>query len=129
MGRRQTSGRSILCNIRVRDVLPIWTAANVNLNTAMFVSYLQGLGITGIPSYLRKLAIPIVFCVPVGACAGAIHSGVSGMFVGALLGLATPAALIWLVITLIHMASYLIAFCAAWVVIFYVARWLFTSGF
>jgi uncharacterized membrane protein (UPF0136 family) len=114
MARRKASGRSTFSNLRVKDVLPIWTSANSNLNTAMFVSYLQGLGITGIPSYLRKLAI---------------HSGVSGMFVGALLGLATPAALIWLVITLIHMAIYLIAFCAAWVVIFYVVRWLFSSGF
>jgi hypothetical protein len=129
MARRKASGRSTFSNLRVKDVLPIWTSANSNLNTAMFVSYLQGLGITGIPSYLRKLAIPVVLFVLVGACAGAIHSGVSGMFVGALLGLATPAALIWLVITLIHMAIYLIAFCAAWVVIFYVVRWLFSSGF
>ena len=129
MARRKASGRSTISKIRVRDVLPIWTSANTNLNTAMFVSYLQGLGITSVPSYLRKLAIPIVLCVLAGACAGAIHSGVSGMFVGALLGLATPAALIWLVITLIHMAVYLIAFCAAWVVIFYVVCWLFSSGF
>ena len=109
--------------------MPIWTSANAELNTAMFVSCLQGLGITGIPSYLRKLAVPLVFCVLVGACAGALHSGINGMFVGSVLGLATPAALIWLVITLFHMASYLIAVCAAWVVIFYVARWLFRSGF
>jgi hypothetical protein len=129
MARRKASGRSIFSSIRVRDVLPIWTSANTNLNTAMFVSYLQGLGITGIPSYLRKLAIPVVLCVLAGACAGAIYSGGNGTFVGALLGLATPVALIWLVITLIHMTVYLIAFCAAWVVIFYVTRWLFSSGF
>jgi hypothetical protein len=129
MARRKASGRSLLSSVRVRDVLPIWTSGNTNLNTAMFVSYLQGLGITGISSYLRKLAIPVVLCVLVGACAGATHSGGNGMFVGALLGLATPAALIWLVITLIHMASYLIAVCAAWVVIFYVVRWFFRSGF
>jgi hypothetical protein len=129
MARRKAAGRSILSNIRVRDVLPIWTSANTNLNTAMFVSYLQGLGITGISSYLRKLAIPVVLCVLVVACAGAIHRGGNGMVVGALLGIATPAALIWLVITLIHMASYLIAVCAAWVVIFYVVRWFFRSGF
>jgi hypothetical protein len=129
MARRKAAGRSILSNIRVRDVLPIWTSANANLNTAMFVSYLHGLGITGISSYLRKLAIPVVLSVLVGVCAGAIHSGGDGMFVGALLGVATPAALIWLVITLIHMASYLIAVCAAWVVIFCVVRWFFRSGF
>ena len=129
MARRKSSGRSILSKIRVRDVLPIWTSANAELNTAMFVSCLQGLGITGIPSYLRKLAIPVIFCVLVGASAGAIHSGINGMFVGSLLGLATPAALIWLGITLIHIASYLIVFCAAWVVLFYVVRWFFWSGF
>ena len=95
----------------------------------MFVSYLQGLGITGIPSYLRRLAIPIFICVLVGAFAGAIHSGGNGLLVGALLGLTTPAALIWLGITLIHIASYLIVFCAAWVMIFYVVRWFLLSGF
>ena len=129
MARRKAPGRSVVSIVRVNNVLPIWTSANTGLNTAMFVSYLQGLGITGIPSYLRKLAIPVVLCVLVGSCTGAIHSGSNGMFVGSLLGLATPAALIWLVITLIHIASYLIAFCAVWVVIFYVARWFFWSGF
>lgn len=127
MTRRKASSCSPLAKIQVRDVLPIWTAANTDLNTAIFVSYLQKLGITGIRSYLRKLAIPIVLCVLVGACAGAVHSGVNGMLVGSLLGLATPAALIWLVITLIHIACYLIAVCAVWVVIFYVARWFFSE--
>ena len=129
MARRKSPGRSILSKIRIRDVLPIWTSANAELNTAMFVSYLQGLGITDFPSYLRKLAIPISICVLVGAFAGAIHSGINGMFVGSVLGLATPAALIWLGITLIHIASYLIVFCAAWVMIFYVVRWFLLSGF
>ena len=129
MARRKASSRSPLAKIKVGDILPIWTSANANLNTAMFVSYLQGFGITGIPSYLRKLAIPIVLCVLAGACAGAIHSGGNGIFVGALLGLAAPAALIWLAITLIHIASYLIVFCAVWAVIFYVVRWFFLSGF
>ena len=129
MARRKASGRSVLSTIRVNAVLPICTSAKADLNTVMFVSYLQGMGITGISSYLRKLAVPVVLCVLVGASAGAIHSGVNGMFVGSLVGLAAPAALIWLVITLIHMAVYLIAFCAAWVVIFYVVRWLFSSGF
>ena len=129
MARRKSPGRSILSKIRVRDVLPIWTSANADLNTAVFVSHLQGLGITDFPSYLRKLAIPIFICVLFGAFAGAIHSGINGMFVGCVLGLATPAALIWLVVTLIHAAIYLIVFCAAWVVIFYVIRWFFWSGF
>lgn len=46
------------------------------------------------------------------------------MLLGALLGLAAPAALIWLVITLIHIAAYLFVFCAVWVVIFYGLMWL-----
>ena len=129
MARRKASSCSPFSKIRVSDVLPICTSANANLNTAMFVSYLQGLGITGISSYLRKLAVPVVLCVLAGASAGAIHSGINGMFVGALLGLAAPAALIWLVITLIHFACYLIAFCAVWIMIFYVVRWFFWSGF
>ena len=129
MARRKASVRSVLSTVRVSAILPICTLAKANANTAMFASYLQGLGITGIPSYLRKLAVPVVLCVLAGACAGAIHSGVNGLFVGALLSLAAPAALIWLVITLIHFACYLIAFCAAWLLIFIAARWLFSSGF
>ena len=129
MARRKASGHSVLSTVRVSAVLPICTSANAKTNTAMFASYLQGLGITGISSYLRKLAVPVVLCVLAGACAGAIHSGVNGLLVGALLSLAVPAALIWLVITLIHFACYLIAFCAVWVLIFIAARWLFSSGF
>ena len=129
MAPRKASGRSVLCTVRVSAVLPICTSANAKANTAMFVSYLQGLGITGISSYLCKLAVPVVLCVLIGASAGAIHSGVNGMFVGALLSLAAPAALIWLVITLMHFACYLIAFNAGWVLIFYVGRWFFSSGF
>ena len=58
-----------------------------------------------------------------------VQSGINGMLVGSVLGLAAPAALIWLFITLIHIASYLLVFCAAWVVLFCVVRWLFWSGF
>ena len=129
MARRKASGRSHPAKIKVEDILPICTSTKANLNTAIFISYLQGLGITDFPSYLRKLAILIFICVLVGAFAGAIHSGINGMSVGSVLGLATPAALIWLVVTLIHTAIYLIVFCAAWVVIFYVVRWFFWSAY
>jgi hypothetical protein len=47
------------------------------------------------------------------------------MLVGAVLGLAAPAALIWLCITLLHIAIFLGVFCAAWAVIIYAIRALF----
>ena len=113
---------------KISRVLPIWTVENADLNTAIFVSCMQRLGINSLPSYLRKFAIPVLLCALVGAGVGTFHSGVSGLIVGALLGLATPAALIWLAVTLVHVAAYLAVFCAAWAVIFYVARWILSSG-
>lgn len=107
----------------------MWTSVNTDLNTAVFLSYLRDIGITDVASYLRKLALPIVVCLPIGACAGATYSGVQGMFVGALLGLVAPAAITWLVITLIHIAIYMAVFCAAWVALFYVARWILKNVF
>ena len=113
---------------KLSQVLPVWTSANADLNTAIFLSFMQRLGVHDISSYLRRFAIPNFLCAVIGAAIGAFHSGFWGLIVGALLGLATPAALIWLAVTLVHVAAYLAVFCAAWAVIFYVARWILSSG-
>jgi hypothetical protein len=83
---------------------------------------LDWLGITDVPSYFRKLCIPILLCVPLCAGLGAVEGGSKGMLLGAVLGLAAPAALIWLCITLLHAAIFLGVFCAAWAVIIYAIR-------
>lgn len=114
---------------KISQFLPIWTTANADLNTAIFVSCMQRLGITSLSSYLRKFELPILLCALVGAGIGAFQSGFWGLIVGALLGLATPAALIWLAVTLVHIAVYLAVFCAAWLAIFCVIYWLLFSGF
>ena len=90
----------------------------------MFLSLMHRLGIDSFSGYLRKFAIPNSICALVGAGIGVFQSGVSGLIVGALLGVATPGALIWLAVTLVHVAVYLAIFFLAWAVIFAVARWL-----
>ena len=95
----------------------------------MFLSCLEALGITDLRSYWRKSQILIVLCVLVGASIGASSDGIKGLLVGCLLGFATPAALIWLGVTLIHIAIYLAIYCAAWAVILCVAWWFFSGIF
>ena len=104
--------------------MPIWTSANASQNNDIVALHMQDMGITSVSSYLRMLAIQVILCAFIGLCVGAYRNGVQGALVGTLLGLATPAALIWLAITVVHIAIYLITFCAVWVVIFYLARWL-----
>lgn len=114
---------------QVKDYIPIWTPANADLNTALFLECLAKWGITDVRSYFLKLRVAIVLCVIIGAIAGAIHSGLHGLIVGALLGLPAPAVVIWLVITVIHVAIYLAVFCAAWVGLYYLARWFLRNAF
>lgn len=110
-------------------ILPLWTLANPTLGNAMFVLCMHGMGVTGVSSYLRKFAVLTMPCAFVGASYGAVSGGVLGLLVGILAGLATPGALIWLAITVARVAAYLAVFCAGWVVLFYLARWLFWRGY
>ena len=127
-GQKFRGSKIHISKFRLSQVLPIYTPANGELNTAMFLSFMHRLGIDSFSSYLRKFAIPNSICALVGAGIGLAYSGISGLIVGALLGVATPAALIWLAVTLVHVAAYLAIFCLAWAVIFAVARWLLYSA-
>jgi hypothetical protein len=86
---------------------------------------LQGMGITGLRSYLQKLRIPIVVCVLLGAVMGGNRSGIEGLLWGALGGIAAPAVLLWLGVIVGYVAVYLGAFVAAWAVILSGLYWLF----
>ena len=104
-------------------VLPHWTAQNANVNTELFLSCLGSLGIYDFSSYRKRFPKTILFCVFIGACIGLSHGGFKGIFIGGAMGFATPAAAIWLGITLAHMAIYLFAYMAAWAVILYIGYW------
>ena len=125
----RTAGRSSRRKLELTKVLPIWTSVNTDTNNIMFLSCLEALGITDLRSYWLKLRILIVISVFVLACIGASTDGIKGLLVGSLLGFATPAALIWLGVTLIHIAIYLAIYCAAWAVILCVAWWFFSGIF
>ena len=124
-----SSGRSSRRKLGLAQVLPVWTSANAEINNVMFMSCLWRLGITDLLSYCRKLRIAIVLSVIVCASVGASSDGLKGLLVGSLLGFATPAALIWLVVTVVHLAIYLAVFCLAWAVILFVAWWVLSGVF
>ena len=115
--------------VKVSQVLPIWTTAKADMNTAMVSAVMSRLGVTNVSSYLRRFAIPNVLCAIVGAVLGAGYNGFFGFVTGALLGIAAPAALIFLAVTVLHAAAYLAIFWAAWVALYYLIRWLFYSAF
>jgi hypothetical protein len=83
--------------------------------------------ITDIRSYLHRLQGAIVLSVIVCACIGASNYGLKGVFLGGLLGIAAPAAAIFLAVVLVLAAILLGVYCAAWVAIYYVVCWLLGS--
>lgn len=83
----------------------------------VFVALLQKLGITDVASYFRELRIPIVICVVVGALVGPSFYGLTGFFLGGLLGVIAPAALLWLGVILVGAAIFIAIYAIAWTVI------------
>jgi hypothetical protein len=121
MAYRKSYGSPRRSKTRVSQVLPIWTSTNDDVNTAIFMSCLALLGITDWRSYWQKLRWGILFCVVVGVCVGhSMGGGYKNLILGALAGYAAPAAVIWLGITLAHVAAYLLAYLAAWAVVIWV---------
>ena len=90
----------------------------------MVASCFSGMGISDFKSYWRVLSVSIGLSVFVGACIGLAYSGVKGLVIGSLLGFAAPAAVIWLAVTALHIAIYLLAFCFVWALIIAVFWWL-----
>lgn len=113
--------------VRLSQILPIWTTSQSDAAIEMFQELLSRLGITDAASYFRKLRIPIVISTIAGACIGTYHFGLKGFFIGGLLGLITPIALIWIGFLLVLVAVVLAIYFIAWAAIFYGLRWLFFS--
>ena len=112
---------------KVSQVLPIWTSSQSNVAIEMFHALLSRLGITDAASYFRKLRIPIVITTIAGACIGASEFGLQGFFLGGLLGVITPLALIWIGFMLVLVAVVLAIYFAAWAVIFWIVWWFLHS--
>jgi hypothetical protein len=109
------------------QALPVWTSANTDAANLFFLSLIEKLGITDVRSYFQKLRIPIVIFIVVLAWVGAVNFGLKGLFIGALLGVIAPIGVLWLSVMLIPIAIFMAIYFAAWVVIFFIVRWLLTS--
>ncbi|NMM15474.1 MAG: hypothetical protein HHJ17_18300 [Rhodoferax sp.] len=123
MASRKSSDRKF----HPRKVLPAWRSIHTETVNLVFLSMLERFGITDVPSYFRKLRIPIVISVIVDACIGGFGSGLKGLILGAFLGFIAPAGLLWLGVMLVGIGIYLTVYCAVWAVILYILWWLIRS--
>ncbi len=122
MGFRK-SGRKF----RLRQVLPSWGAQHRAAVNMAFLSMLERFGISDLPSYFRKLRIPIVISAVICGGIGLSGNGFSGLLIGALLGLIAPAGLLWLGVVVAGIAIYLAVYFAAWAFILCILWWLISS--
>jgi hypothetical protein len=123
MAYRKSSWRQV----KPSQVLPLWTPAHSDTANLITQSVFYKLGITDLPSYWHKLQGAIVLSVIICACIGASNYGLKGVFLGGLLGIAAPAAAIFLAVVVVLAAILLGVYCAAWVAIYYIACWLLGS--
>jgi len=110
---KRSSGRKV----HLTEVLPIWTTAHSSTVNMVFHALLLKLGITDVSSYFRKLRIPIAICVVVGALVGVSFYGLKGFFLGGLLGVIAPAALLWLGVVLVGATIFIALYATAWTAI------------
>ena len=123
MAYRKPAGRKF----KVREILPIWGASQTNAVNMAFEALMVKLGVSDMRSYFLKLRIWIVIAVLVCALGGAYNYGIKGFILGGVLGLAAPAAILWLGILLIGVVAYLAIYCLVWALILWAAWWLLHS--
>jgi len=123
MAYRKSSWRQL----KPSQVLPLWTPAHSDTANLITQSVFYKLGITDLPSYWHKLQGAIVLSVIICACIGASNYGLKGVFLGGLLGIAAPAAAIFLAVVIVLAVMLLGVYCLAWIGIYYVACWLLGS--
>jgi hypothetical protein len=112
---------------KMLQALPIWTTQNSDIVNLVFQDFMSKLGITDVPSYFRRLRIPIAISVVVCALMGASEFGVKGFVLGGVLGLFAPIILLWLVLLLTGIAIYLVLFCIAAAVCWGFLWWFFSE--
>src|ERR1035437_1383453 len=106
---RKSTGRKF----HVSKVLPIWGISQTDTVTMTFKLLMHKLGIGTMQDYFRKLRILIVISVLVCALTGASGYGFKGFILGGLLGLAAPAAILWLGILAVGILIYMAIWVAA----------------
>ena len=121
------SGKAQQRRFHPSQVLPIWTTTHTDTVTLAFQAVLYRLGITDTASYFQKLRIPIAIGVVVCAVAGSIKYGITGFFVGGLLGMLAPAAVLWMGVMLVGIAIFLAIYCLAWAAIWAILCWLISD--
>jgi hypothetical protein len=102
----------------------MWSPVTAQMNNAMALQVLAKLGVTDLASYIRRLWIAVAMGMVIGAVVGATYWGIQGLLTGTVIGIASPALLIWLVITAAFIFVHLLVFIAAWTVIIYCALYV-----
>ena len=97
------------------------------MNTVLFLQVLEKLGVTDIRSYFRRMWLAAIPCTLIGLLYGATYGTAKGLLIGTVVGIASPALLIWAAVTLVHIVMHLFVFVAIWAFIvfcaLYVIRW------
>lgn len=109
------------------QILPSYGTTQTDTINMVSESVFLHFGITDIASYFRKMRYLIAISVIVCAIYGASIDGPKGFAIGALCGLAAPAAVVWLGVMLVYVVIYLAVWFAAMAVVLY-ALWWFISG-
>jgi hypothetical protein len=109
--------RSSWRQLKPSQVLPIWTTANSNAANLVVQEVFAHLGITDIRTYFHQLRVAVVISVIVCVVVGVPNYGLKGVVLGGVLGLAAPAAAIWLGVMLALIAIFMAIYCAACIAI------------
>ena len=109
--------------------MPIWGVSQTDTVTMTFELLMRKLGIGTMQDYFRKLRILIAISVLVCALTGASGYGLKGFILGGLLGLAAPAALLWLGVLLIGIVIFLAIYVAAWALVICFLWWFLSAMF
>ena len=123
MAYRKSSWR----HLKPSQVLPLWTPTHSQAAHLIALEIFHKLGISDIPSYWHKLRGAIVLSAIVCACIGSSNYGLKGVLLGGLLGIAAPAAAIFLAVVVVLAVMLLGVYCLAWIAIYYIACWLLGS--
>ena len=94
-----------------------------------FKLLMHKLGIGTMQDYFRKLRILIVISVLVCALTGASGYGFKGFILGGLLGLAAPAAILWLGILAVGILIYMAIWVAASALVICFLWWFLSAMF
>ena len=126
---RRSSGKASGRKFPVSKFLPIWGVSHTNVVNMAFATLMHKLGIGTMQDYFRKLRILIAISVLACALTGASGYGLKGFILGGLLGLAAPAAILWLGVLLIGIVIFLAIYVAAWALVICFLWWFLSAMF